>query len=92
MGNVLIFDSIEALRDYSKLKGKIVAVKVTLRYSSESYIEFYMSYSEKDLFESLLFQGNIFRLDFYEYKDSFYAGDSNYVNPSKIRNIWMERV
>ena len=32
MGNVLIFDSIEALRDYSKLKGKIVAVFVTFSF------------------------------------------------------------
>lgn len=92
MENILIFDSIESFEDYSKLKGKMLAVKVTLRYSAESYREFYMSYSEKSLFESLLFQGNMFRLDFYEYKDSFYAGDSHYINPSKVRDVWLENV
>ena len=31
MENILIFDSIESFEDYSKLKGKMLAVKVTLR-------------------------------------------------------------
>lgn len=92
MENVLIFDSIESLLDYSKKKGKMGAVKVLVRYSAESYWEFYITSSEKTLFESLLLQGNMFRLDFYEYKDSLYAGDSNYINPSKVRNVWMEKV
>lgn len=92
MENVLIFDSIESFLDYSEKKGKMGAFKVIVRYSTESYWEFYISSSEKVLFENLLLQVKIFRLDFYEYKDSLYAGDSNYINPSKIRNIWMERV
>lgn len=92
MENVLIFDSIESFLDYSKKKVKMDAVKVLVRYSAESYWEFYIASSEKALFESLLLQGNMFRLDFYEYKDSLYAGDSNYINPSKVRNVWMEKV
>lgn len=92
MENVLIFDSIESFLDYSKKKSKMGAVKVLVRYSAESYWKFYIASSEKALFESLLLQGNMFRLDFYEYKDSLYAGDSNYINPSKVRNVWMEKV
>ena len=42
MENVLIFDSIESFLDYSKKKGKMGAFKVIVRYSTESYWEFYM--------------------------------------------------
>ena len=81
MGNMLIFDSMESLRDYSKLKGKMIAVKVTLRYSAESSSEFYISYSERDLFESLILQGKMFRLDYYEYKGSVFAGGFSLYKP-----------
>ena len=92
MENVLIFDSIESFLDYSEKKGKMDAFKVIVRYSAESYWKFYISSSEKALFESLLLQGNMFRLDFYEYKHSLYVGNSNYINPSKLRNVWVEKV